>query len=161
MTTEPGDPEPGDPERRSRIVVGIDGSEHSKMALAWAARQASATGAPLTVVTTWEFPNSYGYPVPWPENVDFAADAKAVLDETVAAVLGATPAIELIREVVRGHPAPVLEEASRTAALLVVGSRGHGQFAGMLLGSVSEYLATHAHCPLVIIREPGDRPAPG
>ena len=151
--------EPGGSERPSRIVVGIDGSEHSKVALAWAAREATVTGAPLTVVTTWEFPNSYGYPVPWLEGVDFAADAKTVLDETVTAVLGASPTIELTREVVQGHAALVLEDLSKTSGLLVVGSRGHGEFAGMLLGSVSEFLATHARCPVVIIRDDGDHPA--
>lgn len=146
-------------ERTSRIVVGVDGSEHSKVALAWAVHQATLTGDPLTVVMTWEFPNSYGYPVPWPENVDFAADAKTVLEETVTAALGASPTIPLTRDVVQGHPALVLEDASRTSALLVVGSRGHGEFAGMLLGSVSEHLATHAHCPLVIVRAGQDLPA--
>ena len=153
MTTEPGGSE-----RQGRIVVGIDGSEHSKAALTWAAREAKLTGVPLTVVTTWEFPNSYGYPVPWPEDVDFAADAKIVLDETVTSVLGSSPTIELTGEVVEGHAALVLEDLSKTATLLVVGSRGHGEFAGMLLGSVSEFLATHAHCPLVIIRGDGEHP---
>jgi nucleotide-binding universal stress UspA family protein len=150
--------EPGGSKRPSRIVVGVDGSEHSKVALRWAAREATVTGAPLTVVTTWEYPNSYGYPVPWSEDIDFAADAKTVLDETVMAVLGASPTIELTREVVQGHAALVLEDLSETSGLLVVGSRGHGEFAGMLLGSVSEFLATHAHCPLVIIRGDDERP---
>jgi nucleotide-binding universal stress UspA family protein len=129
--------ESGGSERPTRIVVGIDGSEHSKVALAWAAREATMTGAPLTVVTTWEFPTNYGYLVPWPEDLDFAAEAKTVLDETVTEVLGASPTIELTLEVVRGHAALVLEDLSKTSRLLVVGSRGHGEFAGMLLGSVS------------------------
>ena len=54
---------------------------------------------------------------------------------------------------VQGHPAPVLVEASRGADLLVVGSRGHGEFAGMLLGSVSQYCVTQAHCPVLVFRD--------
>jgi nucleotide-binding universal stress UspA family protein len=151
--------ESGGSEQPNRIVVGVDGSDHSKVALAWAAREATMTGAPLTVVTTWEFPTNYGYLVPWPEDLDFAAEAKNVLVETVAEVLGETPTIEPTLEVVRGHAALVLEDLSRSSGLLVVGSRGHGEFTGMLLGSVSEFLATHAHCPLVIIRGDGEQPA--
>jgi len=151
--------EPGGSEQSGRIVVGIDGSEHSKVALKWAAREAGLSGASLTVVTSWDYPNSYGYPVPWPEDVDFAADAKSILDETITAALGATPEVELSREVIQGHAALILEDLSKTASLVVVGSRGHGEFAGMLLGSVSEFLATHAHCPLVIIRGDGEHPA--
>ena len=93
--------------------------------------------------------------VPWPENVDFEADARTMLEESVDQVLGADHGAEVAQRVVQGHPAPALEDASRNEALLVVGSRGHGEFAGMLLGSVSEFLATHAHCPIVIVR--GDR----
>lgn len=145
--------------RAGHIVVGVDGSDHSKAALAWAAQEAARSGAPLLVLTSWEFPNDYGYPVPWPEDVDFGADAKTVLDDTVMAVLGSNPDIVVTREVVQGHAALVLEDASKTASLVVVGSRGHGEFAGMLLGSVSEFLATHAHCPLVIIRGDGEHPS--
>jgi nucleotide-binding universal stress UspA family protein len=87
-----------------------------------------------------------------PADMDFAADAKQLLEESVGAVLGAHPEIAATTEVVEGHPALVLVDASKTAALLVVGSRGHGEFTGMLLGSVSEFLSTHAHCPVVIIR---------
>ena len=152
MATAPGN------ERTERIVVGVDGSEQSRAALAWAARQAKLTGAPLVVLTTWEYPTSYGYAVPWPGSVDFAADAKSVLDGAVAEVLGPETGIDFTIEVLEGHAALVLKDASRTAALLVVGSRGHGEFTGMLLGSVSEFLATHAHCPLVIIR--GDAVGP-
>jgi nucleotide-binding universal stress UspA family protein len=135
-----------------RIVVGIDGSSSSRAALAWAAHQAELTSAPLTVIVTWFFPTSYGYPIGWPEDFNPAADAKTILDESVQEVLGGAPSIPVTTEVVEGHPSVVLVEASKSAALVVVGSRGHGEFAGMLLGSVSEFLSTHAHCPVVIIR---------
>jgi nucleotide-binding universal stress UspA family protein len=135
-----------------RIVVGIDGSPSSKAALAWAAQQAALTGAPLTVVSTWHYPNDYGY-VSWlPDNVDFSDDARAVIDQTITEVLGDETKIEVTRLVVQDHPALALVEESKSAALVVVGSRGHGEFAGMLLGSVSEFIATHAHCPVVIVR---------
>jgi nucleotide-binding universal stress UspA family protein len=57
------------------------------------------------------------------------------------------------RHVREGHPAQVLLDAGETAELLVVGNRGHGGFSGMLLGSVSQYLVTHAHCPVVVVRD--------
>ena len=134
------------------IVVGVDGSDSSKAALEWAAQQARLTGAPLVAIATWDWPTNYGAPVMWPENIDFEADARKSLAQSVDQVLGADHCSEVVQRVIHGHPAPVLEEASREAALVVVGCRGHGEFAGMLLGSVSEFLATHAHCPVVIVR---------
>lgn len=134
------------------IVVGVDGSDSSKAALEWAAMQARLTEAPLVAIATWEWPTSYGATVAWPENIDFEADARNMLEQSVDEVLGADRPVEVTQRVLHGHPAPALEDASRDAALLVVGCRGHGEFAGMLLGSVSEFLATHAHCPVVIVR---------
>jgi nucleotide-binding universal stress UspA family protein len=137
---------------KRNIVVGVDGSESSKAALEWAAQQASLTETPLVAIATWEWPTSYGAMVAWPENIDFEADARSMLGQSVDQVLGTDHRAEVTQRVFHGHPAPVLEDASRDAALLVVGCRGHGEFAGMLLGSVSEFLATHAHCPVVIVR---------
>jgi nucleotide-binding universal stress UspA family protein len=135
---------------KQTIVVGVDGSDSSKEALAWAARQAELTGTSLEVLTTWAFPTSSRYAV-WPADVDFGADAKQLLDEIIGEVLGSEPPIEVIATVLEGHPAPILVERSATAALLVVGTRGHGGFAGLLLGSVSEYVTAHAHCPVVVV----------
>jgi nucleotide-binding universal stress UspA family protein len=135
-----------------RIVVGVDGSNSSRAALAWAARQAALTSAPLTVITTWSFPPSYGFPIAWPDDMDFAADAKSELEASIHDVLGRQPSVAVTALVVEGHPSLALVDASKSAALLVVGSRGHGEFTGMLLGSVSEFVSTHAHCPVVIIR---------
>ena len=67
-------------------------------------------------------------------------------------MLGPGSSVEPTLAIIEGHPALVLDHESRTASLLVVGSRGHGEFIGMLLGSMSEFLATHARCPVVIIR---------
>ncbi len=138
------------------IVVGVDGSDPSKRALRWAADQAKLTGATLTVVTTWEYPPTLGWAPPYPSDFDPNEDARKAQDETVAEVLGADRSLVTKSEVTEGHPAFVLTQASRGAKLLVVGSRGHGAFTGMLLGSVSEYCASHASCPVVVVRNPDD-----
>jgi nucleotide-binding universal stress UspA family protein len=138
-----------------RIVVGVDGSESSKAALAWAARQAKLTGATLTVISAWEDTSIWGRSAGWLPGVDPAANTMAALNETIREVLGSEPGIDLTTAVIGGHAAPKLLEESKTASLVVVGSRGRGEFAGMLLGSVSEFLVTHSHCPVAVIRDHG------
>lgn len=138
------------------IVVGVDGSTTSREALEWAAREAQLRASPLLVVTTWEYPTSFGMMPGWPEDLDFGADARRVLDEMVAALSKEVGANELRTEVIQGGPSLVLEDLSKGAALVVVGSRGHGGFAGLLLGSVSAHLAAHAHCPVVIVHHSRD-----
>jgi nucleotide-binding universal stress UspA family protein len=135
-----------------RIVVGIDGSPSSLDALSWAARQAELTAAGLEVVTCWEWPSSYGWAMPIPEDFDPEADIRGTLETALAPLRAAHPAVGVEGRVVRGHPAPILVEASKGADLLVVGSRGHGEFVGMVIGSVSEYCAEHAHCPVLVHR---------
>ncbi|HEY5023722.1 MAG TPA: universal stress protein [Acidimicrobiales bacterium] len=140
------------------IVVGVDGSEPSKRALRWAADQARLTGAELQVITTWEYPPTLGWAPPYPSDFDPDKDARQALQETIDAVLGPDHGVVLHLTVTEGHPAFVLTEAARSAELLVVGSRGHGAFAGMLLGSVSEYCTSHAPCPVVVVRHSDDSP---
>jgi nucleotide-binding universal stress UspA family protein len=137
------------------VVVGVDGSAPSKGALAWAAEYARTTGRPLTVVLTWHYPTEYGWALPLPNDWNPAGDAQRTLDEEVANVLGTTTPVPVTTKVVEGQAQQVLVEASTAAAVVVVASRGLGQFTGMLLGSVSEYLTAHAHCPVVVVR---DRP---
>ena len=138
---------------KRRIVVGVDGSESSLAALRWAVRQAKLTGAPLEIVSAWEWLVNYlGWESPQPPDYDPADEARRQLDKAVSAVLTTGDGIEVHRSVVEGHAAPVLEALSKTADLVVVGSHGHGEFAGMLLGSVSEHCVTHCHCPVVVIR---------
>ena len=139
------------------IVVGVDGSEPSKRALRWAADQAKLIGAQLKVVTTWEYPPTLGWAPPYPSDFDPDEDARKALQETVDAVLGGDPGLVLQLTVTEGHPSFVLTQEARDAELLVVGSRGHGAFAGMLLGSVSEYCAAHSPCPVVVVRHPDDK----
>ena len=142
------------PEHVRRVVVGIDGSACSAEALSWATEYVELTDAVLEAITTWEWPHTYGVALVVPLGYDPEADARRVLDETLRSVRDLHPDIRIAPVVVQGHPAPALVEASREADLLVVGSRGHGEFAGMLLGSVSEHCVTNAHCPVVVVRGP-------
>lgn len=138
-----------------RIVVGVDGSESSLRALEWGAKQAESTGASIEVIVTWEWPNSYGWAPPWPADWNPASDAQNLIDDLIEPLRKEHPKVPITGRVVEGHPAPVLIDASRGAELLVVGSRGHGEFAGMLLGSVSEHCVANAHCPVLVVRGDG------
>jgi nucleotide-binding universal stress UspA family protein len=136
----------------ARIVVGVDGSRSSLYALAWAARQAELTHGRLHVVSTWQWPPSYGWAVPTPDDYDPETALRREIEPGVDAVRAEHPGVAMEIRVIDGHPAPVLVEASKGAELLVVGSRGHGEFVGMVIGSVSEYCAAHAHCPVLVHR---------
>jgi nucleotide-binding universal stress UspA family protein len=134
------------------VVVGVDGSEASKQALRWAADYARLTGGQLRAVTAWEWPISMVVALPTPESFDPMDEAHQTLDGILAEVVGDAPGIPITTQVVAGPPASVLLDEAAGAALLVVGSRGYGGFAGLLLGSVSDHCARHAPCPVVIIR---------
>jgi len=135
-----------------RIVVGIDGSPSSGATFRWAANQAKLTGSSLEVLTTWQWPQSYGWALPFPSDFDPRAETANDVNRVVKAGQDAEPEVVVHTHIVEGHPAPTLVEASHEADLLVVGSKGYGEFAGMLLGSVSEYCVHHARCPVVVIR---------
>lgn len=139
---------------QERIIVGVDGSPASIDALKWARGQASLTGAALEAVIAWQYPAMLvGYPMA--AEVDWPSNAHQVLDTALAEAFGAD-SNQVSSTVVEGHPAKALIDAAVGAALLVVGNRGHGGFAGMLLGSVSEQVAAHAHCPVLVIRHSPD-----
>ena len=133
-----------------RIVVGVDGSAHSEQALRWAASLAALFGARLEAVSAWDFPASSGW-TSIPSDWDPARDMRKVLDDSVRAAFGDQPPAGLQRQVREGGAAKVLLDASQGAIMLVVGSRGHGGFAGLLLGSVSANVAEHAVCPVLVI----------
>ncbi len=147
------------PERNggTRIVVGVDGSLSSQQALRWGAHFASAFGAQLDLVTAWEYPPSFGWAAVAPD-WNPARDMRKVLDDTVQAVFGDQPPPGTQLLVHEGVAARVLLDACQGATMLVVGSRGHGGFAGLLLGSVSANVAEHADCPVFIVH--GDQPPP-
>jgi nucleotide-binding universal stress UspA family protein len=132
------------------VVVGVDGSEESRLALRWAFNYGQMSGAPVEAVIAWKIPAPYGWAASY-DDVDLEKQAQETLDETVRNVLGDNAVVT--RRVEHGPPAPALIAASEHAQLLVIGSRGHGEFAGMLLGSVSQHCARHAHCPVVIFRK--------
>jgi nucleotide-binding universal stress UspA family protein len=141
-----------------RIVVGVDGSRPSKQALRWGAYLAATFGAGLDAVAAWDFPAAYGWSAV-PSDWDPARDMRKVLDESLQEVFGDQPPAGLRRRVLEGGAAKVLLDASQGAIMLVVGSRGHGGFAGLLLGSVSSNVAEHASCPVLVIH--GDQEPPG
>jgi nucleotide-binding universal stress UspA family protein len=143
----------------SGIVVGVDGSEHSRRALEWAAREAARREAPLAVITVVQAIAGYwGTPVLYPGDQDFMAgaqkDAEEATDKAIASLGGPRPAGVTVRAQA-GIPAEVLVSASRDADMVVVGSRGTGGFARLLLGSVGSQVVHHAHCPVVVLPAEG------
>ena len=138
-------------EDRRKIVVGVDGSPSSKSALRWAVRQAQLTDSAVEAVTAWEYPELLAPP---PAGFDPEELARRVLDSAIDEVVGAVPPVEVGRVVTERHPAQALVDASKGASLLAVGNRGHGEFVGVLIGSVSLHCVAHADCPVVILRSP-------
>jgi nucleotide-binding universal stress UspA family protein len=136
------------------IVIGVDGSEGGKTALEFAAHEAAAHRVTLRVVCAWDVPYSVyagGFvpPADLRETVQRDAETTARLAAEFASEL--EPSIYVEHEAVEGHPSEVLVKEAADALLIVVGSRGHGGFASMLLGSVSHEVAQHATCPVVIV----------
>jgi len=140
---------------RGKIVIGVDGSAGSQQALRWAARQARLTGEELHAVSVWDYPT--GALVL--EDIDWFGITSKTLDDAVTTSLHPDEADRVQRSVLRGYPARVLLDAAADADLLVVGSRGRGGMVGMLLGSVSQHVVTHARCPVVVVRAEPSTPA--
>lgn len=137
------------------IVVGVDGSPGSRKALAWAAAEAADHGADLSVVNVWEHTllppagsvSVSEHYVPEP--------SQRTTDELVRVIkeeLGDDPPVQIQAQVKEGRPAKVLIDESAAADLLVVGQRGHGGFAGLVLGSVSQHVAAYAKCAVTVVR---------
>jgi nucleotide-binding universal stress UspA family protein len=138
---------------QDRIVVGVDGSDDSRRALAWAVDEAKVRGAAVIAVTAWSPPSvASRYLVAGPTDTQaYEHAAGEILDATVDAVCGRDGAPPVERVVVRGDARSVLVERASDADLMVVGSRGRGGFKELLLGSVSHHLAHHVRCPLVVL----------
>ncbi|MFH9589615.1 universal stress protein [Streptomyces luteogriseus] len=128
------------------FVVGVDGSPHSAAAVDVAYEEAALHGALLRALYVWH-PPLLGVL----DEEAAVRECRRVLSETVAGRTATHPDVELHHEVVRGHPVRVLTEASEHALGLVVGTRGHGGFTGMLLGSVSQGVLHHARCPVITV----------
>ncbi len=149
--------EPADP----RIVVGVDGSEHSKQALRWATSLAAQVGATVDAVLAWEFPTTVGWSAGTyvPDTWNPEIDAEQTLDAAIDDVFGAARPAGLRAVLREGNAAKTLLEQSEGATMLVVGGRGHhGGFTGRLLGSASAHCAENATCPVLVVH--GGQPPP-
>jgi nucleotide-binding universal stress UspA family protein len=144
------------------IVVGVDGSDHSHDALIWAMRQAAQQHVPLTVLAVRPDPvrpvtgiywGAHAYPED-SHNPEVTRKAIEEIAEQARNEIGET-APQVTVSVVTGDPAEELIKASRDADLVVVGSRGSGGFASLLMGSVSSKVTHHAACPVVVVRGEG------
>jgi nucleotide-binding universal stress UspA family protein len=140
--------------QQETIVVGVDGSEHGERALDWAVKEARVRGARLRLVAAWHLPPTvYSGPGYIPTVGTRESLERFASEAADAAAKGARDAgVEADSVVREGQAAEVLVEEAANADMLVVGSRGHGGFAGLLLGSVSAQCAHHALCPLVVVR---------
>jgi nucleotide-binding universal stress UspA family protein len=142
------------------IMVGVDGSGHSRRALEWAMKEAAMRHAPLTVLTV--HPAIVGY---FGEMVTTTGDldlteqtqlaVKVEADRVLAALGGPHPESVTIKAV-HGFPVEELVSASKGADIVVLGSRGMGGFSRMLMGSTAGQVVQHAHCPVLIV-PPEDR----
>lgn len=166
-----------------RVVVGVDGSAGSVAALRWALREARLRGDPVHAVFAWQFHPSWAdpglgsmFPMGYrhPTGGSYGSlttsplggwdDAEAAVNNLLdAAIASATTAdgressdsrVTITREAIEGHAANVLLGTVTESDLLVLGSRGHGEFAGALLGSISQHAVSHARCPVVVVPRP-------
>ncbi len=140
------------------ITVGVDGSHDAHQALEWAMKEAAAHHAPLTVLTVHEVAASgwTGNPIILPPDLPAVEEVRQAAEETVRKALSqlgeSRPASVTVRAV-NGIAAEELINASRDADLLVVGFRGTSGFARVVMGSVSNKVVHHAHCPVVVVPE--------
>lgn len=142
------------------ILVGVDGSHHSERALEWAMKEAALRHAPLTVLTVHQVPAGWlghgtaGFPEDTSLLERTKSGAQEQVDKVLAGLGGPRPEPVTVRAV-DGVPAEALLGAAADADVIVVGARGTGGFARLRMGSVSDQVAHHAHCPVVIV--PHDR----
>jgi nucleotide-binding universal stress UspA family protein len=151
--------------RAPAVVVGVDGSPGARAALRWALREARLRNSPVRAVHAWMFGyiggSVEGYPY-WGGSIgsytslgvdlnDLHRAAEDLLDRALADVEDEAEGIEIERQIIQGPAADVLVRAASPYDLLVVGSRGHGGFTGLMLGSVSQQCVHHAHCPVVVV----------
>jgi nucleotide-binding universal stress UspA family protein len=142
------------------IVVGVDGSGHSRRALEWAMHEAALRHAPLRILTVHPaIVGYYGGVVTSPQDLELTeqvqAAVKAEADKVLAALDGPLPQSVTVRAV-HGFPVEELVNASKDADMVVLGSRGVGGFTRLMLGSTAGQVVQHAHCPVLIV-PPEDR----
>jgi nucleotide-binding universal stress UspA family protein len=142
------------------VVVGVDGSETSARAVAFATEEAARRGAELVAVHTWRFPPSLSPGDMLPLVYDASLleeEERRGLAESLSGLSESYPDLRIRQEATYGPAARVLTEWSRIAQLVVVGDRGHGGFTGLMLGSVSQHLIYNAECPVAVVRGPKER----
>ena len=145
------------------IVVGVDGSESGLTAVQAAAGEARLRGAPLRVVHAFVWPLlrvPLGPSPLGPRTGGFRNMADRFVSQAVDRARSVAPEVPVTSRVATGTAVAVLEEESREAALVVVGSRGLGGFSGLLVGSTAVHLAAHAHCPVLVVRGRADPGGP-
>ena len=138
----------------SKIVVGVDGSPGSIAALRWAHAEAALRGAALEAVAVWQYPMMTTMPAfgAMPDVTNLSKQTEEHLLEILRDNhIESTTEVAVSVSIAEGTPASALTNAAGDADLLVVGSRGHGGFAGLLLGSVSHQCTMHAPCPVVVV----------
>jgi nucleotide-binding universal stress UspA family protein len=134
------------------VVVGLDGSDAARVALGFAVERAAQRDVPLRVLRVWE-PSGDRWAPPGFDPDEVTTDERAAAEQELARWRETFPDVPVELRVCPGNPAALLVEASREAQLVVVGTRGRGGLRGMLLGSVSQQLVQHAHCPVAVVRE--------
>ncbi len=140
---------------KATVVVGVDGSKTSADAIAFAFDQAEATGAKVLAVHAWHSPASTydgGLGPLMFDPAEVEEVSRVLVAESIAGAVADHPDVEVETRLISGQRARALLMAAESADLLVVGSRGRGGFAGLLLGSVSQGVLHHAHCPVAIVR---------
>ncbi|MEV5769334.1 universal stress protein [Micromonospora sp. NPDC052213] len=139
------------------VVVGVDGSETSRLAVEFAVEEASVRDAPLVALHAYRHPTSTApgdmQPLVY-DDTELRSEEERVVAESLAGLTERWPDVPVSREAVRGRPTTVLAEASRRAQLLVVGRQGRGELTGLLLGSVSQSVLHHADCPVAVVHAP-------
>jgi nucleotide-binding universal stress UspA family protein len=148
--SSPVDLKPAD--RRNRVVVGMDDDPVSVGALRFAAIEAGYRGGDVLALHVWHYPNTWGYPVAWPEEDSLGSYVLTGLQKTVDAVLAervaaGAPVVAITAQAVQGVDVTALGAAADGAALLVLGTRHHNRF----LGSVSQACVNHPPCPVVVV----------
>lgn len=137
------------------VVVGVDESPVSDVAVAEAFRQASLRGVPLVAVHTWtplDADALHGYGIEPEEVARMSQEAVEALGERLAGYSSDYPDVKIERLVLPEEPAKAVLDAAENASLIVVGSRGRGGFKGLLLGSTSQKILRQAHCPVMVVR---------
>ncbi|MCC9710795.1 universal stress protein [Streptomyces sp. MNU76] len=149
----------GRPDPAGAVILAVDGSEAGEAAVGFAFAEAALRKAPLVALHVWNTFSERAYEGPGDPLTAVVADIDRIreaeqqlLDETVASWRKVHPEVVVERRLVRSRIRPALIDASRGAQLVVTGARGRGGFAGLLLGSVSQALLHHAHCPVTIVR---------